>query len=195
MDRITAKHAFAVAMLALFVALGGSAAALDGSNTVFTDDITNGEVKSADIGDGAVKAPDIGADQVRISEVADNAVGAGEFFPFANDEIVDGSVDGQDVNEQSLDLRRERVEGSSELDSTSSKDALAECPPGKLALGSGAEINGGQGPAFPNTQTQVAIREIVPFSRGASVLATEVGGGTSSDWSVTAYAVCVGIAG
>jgi hypothetical protein len=36
-------------LLALFFALSGTAIALDGQNTVFTDDITNGEVKSVDI--------------------------------------------------------------------------------------------------------------------------------------------------
>src|SRR3954464_8966190 len=47
-----------VAYVALFFALTGSAAALTGQNTVFSDDITNGEVKSADIGGGEVKSPD-----------------------------------------------------------------------------------------------------------------------------------------
>ena len=32
----------------------GTAYALDGSNTVFTDDLVNGDVKVADIGEGAV---------------------------------------------------------------------------------------------------------------------------------------------
>ena len=195
MDRITAKHAFALATVALFVALGGTAVALDGSNTVFSDDITNGEVRSPDLANDGVKAADIDAGAVGISEVADNAVGEPESALLGDDEIVDGSVDAQDVNEGSLDLDRERVEGTSELDSTSSKGALAECPPGKRALGGGAKLFSGQGPGFPNTQTQVAIREIVPFATAVSVLATEVGGGTTSDWSVTAYAVCVRIAG
>jgi hypothetical protein len=38
-----------VALIALFVALGGSAAALSGSNTVFSDDIVNDQVYSADV--------------------------------------------------------------------------------------------------------------------------------------------------
>jgi hypothetical protein len=40
--------AFVLAAIALFVALGGSAAALSGSNTVFSDDIVNGQIKTAD---------------------------------------------------------------------------------------------------------------------------------------------------
>ena len=143
-----------------------------------------------------MKAADIDADAVGISEVADNAVGEPESdLARATMRSSTAASTPRTSTRRSLDLDRERVEATSELDSTSSKDALAECPPGKRALGGGAEIFGGQGPGFPNTQTQVAIREIVPFSTAVSVLATEVGGGTSSDWSVTAYAVCVRIAG
>ncbi|MGH2987704.1 MAG: hypothetical protein ACRDLO_13600 [Solirubrobacterales bacterium] len=40
-----------VGLIALFLVLtGGSAYALDGSNTVFSDDIVDGEVKVADVG-------------------------------------------------------------------------------------------------------------------------------------------------
>jgi len=38
----------------LLVLTGGTAYALDGSNTVFTYDLVNGDVKVADIGEGAV---------------------------------------------------------------------------------------------------------------------------------------------
>ncbi len=38
-----------VASLALFVALGGTATALHGHNSVFSDDIKNGQVKAADL--------------------------------------------------------------------------------------------------------------------------------------------------
>ena len=47
--------------IALFVALGGgTAVALNGSNTVFSDDIVNGEVKTPDLATGAVTAPKLG---------------------------------------------------------------------------------------------------------------------------------------
>jgi hypothetical protein len=42
-----------VAMIALFVALGGTAAALEGSNTVFSDDIVNGAVRYLDLDENA----------------------------------------------------------------------------------------------------------------------------------------------
>jgi hypothetical protein len=43
-----------IALVALFVALGGSAMALQGRNTVHSDDIKNGQVKKPDIKKGAV---------------------------------------------------------------------------------------------------------------------------------------------
>lgn len=49
--RLRSYRTTVVAYLALFLVLtGGTAVALNGSNTVFSDDITNGQVKSADIG-------------------------------------------------------------------------------------------------------------------------------------------------
>lgn len=46
-----------VALIALFVALGGSAVALSGRNTVFSDDIVPQNVKTSDLKDGAVTTP------------------------------------------------------------------------------------------------------------------------------------------
>lgn len=58
-----------IAMLALMVALGGTAAAnLPGNNSVISSDIAN----------SAVRAPDIRADAVRASEIRTDAVGADE---------------------------------------------------------------------------------------------------------------------
>jgi hypothetical protein len=54
----------AIAVTALFVALGGTAAALPGTNTVESDDIRDGAVSSAKLAQGAVKT----------QKLADNAV-------------------------------------------------------------------------------------------------------------------------
>lgn len=63
---------------ALIIALAGPAQALPGLNTVFSDDIVNGEVKTADIGNNEVKTADIAADAVRQADIASDAVGADE---------------------------------------------------------------------------------------------------------------------
>jgi hypothetical protein len=48
-------YANVVSTLALVVAVGGGTAyALNGHNTVFSDDVVNGQVKTADLGSGAV---------------------------------------------------------------------------------------------------------------------------------------------
>ncbi len=66
------SHTTVVAYLALFLVLsGGTAVALTGSNTVFTDDITNGQVTN----------PDIAANSVRGGKVLDGSLGANEIAP------------------------------------------------------------------------------------------------------------------
>ena len=60
-----------IGYVALFVALSGTAYA---ANTVGSQDIINGEVKSVDIGNTEVKSADIGAGEVMNQDIADDAV-------------------------------------------------------------------------------------------------------------------------
>jgi hypothetical protein len=62
------------ALALLLVLTGGTAYALDGSNTVFSDDIVNGQVKADDIGDGEVKVADVGQGAVATDELANGQV-------------------------------------------------------------------------------------------------------------------------
>jgi hypothetical protein len=100
-------YANVMATIAVFLVLsGGTAVALTGSNTVFSDDIVNGEVKVADIGQGAVatdeiangqvQAADIGADQVRSSKVLDNNLTGAD--------VAANSLKGADIDESTLDV-------------------------------------------------------------------------------------------
>jgi hypothetical protein len=64
-----------VGYIALFlVVTGGTAQALDGTNTVFSDDIVNGEVQGQDIGPGAVTSTKLGPDSVGSTRVIDNSL-------------------------------------------------------------------------------------------------------------------------
>jgi hypothetical protein len=64
-----------VGYIALFLVLtGGTASALNGSNTVFSDDIVNGEVKSPDVRIGAVTAPKLATGAVTNPKLAGGAV-------------------------------------------------------------------------------------------------------------------------
>ena len=83
-----------VGYLALFVALSGTAVALPATNTVFSDDIVNGEVQSKDISDtngvrsadvrdddkngGGLAAIDLARGSVGSSEIATDGVGSPE---------------------------------------------------------------------------------------------------------------------
>jgi hypothetical protein len=74
-----------VGYVALFLVLtGGTAYALDGSNTVFTDDIVNGEVQ----------APDIGPNAVSSGKVLNASL--------SGSDMRDDSITGLDVNESTL---------------------------------------------------------------------------------------------
>lgn len=65
-------YANIVSTLALFLVLsGGTAVALSGSNTVFSDDITNGEVKNGDVGANAIKGGKVTNNSLTGSDVTD----------------------------------------------------------------------------------------------------------------------------
>jgi hypothetical protein len=69
LSRFRPSAAMIVACIALFVALGGGAYALSGSNTVQSDDLGPGaEVKAADVADNAVNSADIQNGQVSVRD-------------------------------------------------------------------------------------------------------------------------------
>ncbi len=76
-------------LLALFVALGGTAYAV---NTVNSSDITDGQVKSVDIGDGEVKSAD----------VKDQSLTTFDVSTFLGADVVDNTLTGDDINESTL---------------------------------------------------------------------------------------------
>ena len=83
-------------LLALFFALSGTAIALDGQNTVFSDDITNGEVKSPDIRNETVTSSDV-LNATLLSADVHNATLGGV-------DVKDESLTGADIDESSLGL-------------------------------------------------------------------------------------------
>lgn len=82
-----------VGYLALFVAMSGSADALQGKNTVFSDDIVNEQVKANDIGRNAISSVKIGDGQVSGRDIADSAIDGTK--------IVDGTLTGSDLTSES----------------------------------------------------------------------------------------------
>jgi uncharacterized iron-regulated membrane protein len=84
-----------VGLIALFLVLtGGTAQALEGSNTVFSDDIVDGQVKEADVGQGAVASPELKNDSILPADVVpDSLTGA---------RVADNSLKGVDIDESTL---------------------------------------------------------------------------------------------
>jgi hypothetical protein len=100
----------AIGYVALLVALTtGSAYALDGHNTVYSDDIVNGQVSSNDLHDNAVGTTDVRDDTLTggglaAVDLAPNAIGSSEVANSAigSAEVSDDSLGGADINEAGL---------------------------------------------------------------------------------------------
>lgn len=105
LSRHRPSPAMAVAMIALFVALGGTSAyALQGRNTVDSGDIINQQVRSADVQNGGVRSVDVRNDGLRSIDVLDGTLTAIDvaFGSLRGDEIQDGTLSGSDVAGDSL---------------------------------------------------------------------------------------------
>jgi hypothetical protein len=100
MRRIRRHLSFAnvASAIALFVAIsGGTAVALSGTNTVFSDDIVDNQVFSADVRNdtlsgGGLAALDLRPNSVGSSEVTNNSLGLGDLAPAARGARAYGAV-------------------------------------------------------------------------------------------------------
>jgi hypothetical protein len=72
----------------------GAAVALNGSNTVLSDDIVGGQAKTADLGATAINSVKIGAGEVTVSDLGANAVNTAK--------IANGQGAGADVGANSV---------------------------------------------------------------------------------------------
>jgi hypothetical protein len=83
------------------------------------------------------------------------------------------------------------VSQQSATDSTAAKSVTIICPTGKILAGAAGQIN------IANTGKAV-LEDVTPLPNlaGVNVVGTETGAGTTDNWSVKAYAICVyGLAG
>ncbi len=78
----------------------------------------------------------------------------------------------------------QRIESPVTTGSASTQTAVASCPPGMNVIGTGGMVDGPAG--------KVVLRRVIPNAVLTSVTATgaEIGSGTTSNWSVQAFAVC-----
>ncbi len=122
--RIRSRLSYANVMstIAVFLALGGGVAYA--ANTIFSEDIVDGQVKSVDLGansvgsnkinTGAVGNSDLAADAVDGAKILDGAISAADLAPDSvgsgqiqtdgvrASEIADGSIDSGEIVDQSL---------------------------------------------------------------------------------------------
>jgi hypothetical protein len=107
-----------IGYIALFlVVTGGTAQALAGSNTVFSDDIVAREVKTADLGYGAVIANRLAANSVRSGRVVDGSLGGVD--------IGDDSLTGDNIAESSLSEVPQATNATSASSATNASNASA----------------------------------------------------------------------
>jgi len=77
-------------------------------------------------------------------------------------------------------------DNQSDVDSDTVKSVTAECPEGSFVIGGGAYADGG------DSQYGAVITKSYINGNGWTAEAREhTGPGTTEDWSVTAYAICV----
>jgi hypothetical protein len=74
----SARASLALSVLALFIALGGGAVALQGKNSVSSNDIKEGAVKSSDVQDEGLKRADIKPDAIASPQLDDGSVVAAD---------------------------------------------------------------------------------------------------------------------
>lgn len=98
----------AVAYVALYFALAGSAVALQGRNSVDSGDIINKQVKSRDLAKNAAKSGKIAPDAI------------------SGASVLDGSLGGADIDEASLELAGfDSVEAEEEVSAPNSTETLS----------------------------------------------------------------------
>ncbi len=86
--RFTPSPSMAVALAALFVALGGTGyAAMVAANSVNSNSIVNGSVKKIDIANGAISNAKLASNSVNSAKVADGSLGAADLSSAAKTTI------------------------------------------------------------------------------------------------------------
>ncbi len=138
--RVTSAHA--IALLALFVALGGSALAVSKAtvsskdikpNAVTTKKIKDGAVKTAKLADAAVTTSKLAANAVTTSELADAAVTTSKL---ADNAVTSGKIASGEVRAGDLGTIT-TVQTTVQVPAGGNGTADAACPAGSVMLSGG----------------------------------------------------------
>jgi hypothetical protein len=185
-----------VALLALFVALGGSAyavkAATAPANTVVTRSIKKGAVTRAKIASGAVGANQILGGAVGGPQIADGGVGTAEM---ADGAVTGAKISAKTITATNIDLSTLNipkattytVRQTTVLGHVFAKDdqfqLLTTCLPGETVTGGGGRTSNGR----------ISLSESIPFTGSTEqrwgVLFHNTTGESLTE-EVTAFAIC-----
>jgi hypothetical protein len=179
--------ALLIAVLALFVALGGSSYAAIA--------LSPGSVKSRHIGKGQVKSADVAKGAINSAKVADGSLLAGDFKPGQLAAGAPGPAGPQgpvgpqgpkgDPGAPGLS-GLERVTKFSATNSLATKEISVTCPDGKQVIDTAASIR-----TMAGAETTVALTDVYAFGKDqARAHASEMGGGTMTQGDVAVQATC-----
>lgn len=197
--------ALVVSMLALILALSGSAAALRGKNTVFSDDIKNGQVKSADARDDGLTGRDIREGSLVGVKPYGNTIPSGTTVTgvWGGGATTVGPEDSTDFlvslpAPAPVPLAYDKV--NFEADENAAGDPDSDCdgtddaptaPPGKVCIYTGTNVGGGpelygnaiDGDGSASDRLGFVIEVVKPDSASTSTVNTMQAHGT---WAYTA---------
>jgi hypothetical protein len=198
-DRLT--YANVVASVSLFLALGGSAYAV---NAVTSEDIVDETIRSQDIGAGQVSTDEIGQEAVTLDRLRYNSVDGSKVVngSLSTPDVANGSLYGADIKDDSVtgadvDLGVHTVEkttGAYDPDVPWVKSLTATCPSGETAIGGGGRIGKYLGVPFA-VEKLVHITDSRPMGEGGWSVkaAASDGGGLEDYWTLTAYVRCASL--
>ena len=138
-----------VGYIAVFLALTGTAIALPGTNTVFTDDIVNGEVRSADLAADSVNGGKLRDDSTASRHVINNSL--------ESEDILDNTVAGVDVTNETLttnDLQSNSVQFDEIENETIAKADIGPGAVGASEVGDGVIARAGTAVNVPGGTAQ-----------------------------------------
>ena len=180
--RIRSHLTFANAMslVAVFIALGGAAYAV---NTVRSSDIVDGEVKIADIGRGAVGTSEVLDDTatgggLTAADLRTGSVGTAE--------VADNSLKAADLSSSALGGHVVQVSVASEFIPGDLKEVVAECPTGARVVGGG--FVAGSDSFRPLITRSYPVNDHAWLVRA---IRTESPPGPDQNWELSATAMCV----